>query len=295
MPFVSIIVPARNCERTIGECLTSLLALDYPKDRVEILAVDNASTDWTRQVIQRYPVRCLHEPRRGPSAARNRGIEASVGDILAFTDADCVATPMWLSELAKDFEREEIWGVAGEVAADKPQTPAQRYVAMRRPRLQETVLRLRRPFAGTGNIAFRRETFQTISCFDPMLPSGEDKDLVWRFSGAGLKLAYNPRALVLHRHRDTAWKLFVQFVGWGRGVALVHHKHRPSWSVRRELPDVDLLVALRNLVTAGLRYALRGGDRMDLYYPWFDLLRRVGLRAGALYAWLEGVAPRREP
>jgi glycosyltransferase involved in cell wall biosynthesis len=295
MPFVSIVVPARNCERTIGECLTSLLALDYPGDRVEILAVDNASTDGTRQIIERYRVRCLHEPRRGPSAARNRGIQASVGDIVAFTDADCVATPTWLRELAKHFEREEIWGVAGEVAADKPHTPAQRYVAMRRPRLQETVLRLKRPFAGTGNIAFRRETFQTISCFDPMLPSGEDKDFVWRFSGAGLKLAYNPRALVLHRHRDTASKLFVQFVGWGRGLALVHRKHGVPRSVRRELPEVDLLVALRDLVTAGLRYALQGGDKMDLYYPWFDLLRRVGLRAGALYGSVEGVARQREP
>jgi glycosyltransferase involved in cell wall biosynthesis len=93
-PFVSIIVPVYNGSRTIDALLTSLLALDYPPDQHEILIVDNKSTDDTRQRIQRYPVTLLEETEiQGSYAARNRGIEAAQGEILAFTDADCVVEP----------------------------------------------------------------------------------------------------------------------------------------------------------------------------------------------------------
>jgi mycofactocin glycosyltransferase len=295
LPFVSVVVPARNCERTIGDCLASLLQLDYPRDRLELLVVDNASTDGTSGIIRRYPVCRLQEPRRSPGAARNRGVEAGSGEIVAFTDADCVVTSGWLRELVGEFETGDVWGAAGEIAAYRPATAAERYVAMRRPKLQESVLRRRAPFPGTANVAFRRETFEQIGVFDPLLPTAEDMDFGWRFLDAGLKLSYNPRALVLHRHRDSAWKLFRQFVGWGHGAALVHRKHRPPWRLRRELPDIDLPVALRDLVAVGVRHRMRGEDATDVHYHWFDLLRRLGLRMGAFYGRLEGATWGRGP
>jgi mycofactocin glycosyltransferase len=282
-PFVSVVVPARNSERTIGACLSSLERVDYPQHRREILAVDNGSTDRTTEIIRGHPVTYLYEPRKGPSSARNRGIEASRGAILAFVDADCVASRGWLIELVRGFEDPEIWGVAGEVAAWDPETPAERYVAQRRPRLQQGVLARSRPYAGGANVAFRRQTFEAIGLFDPALPMGGDKDFGWRFSDAGLKLGYCPRALVLHRHRTTAWGLFSQCAGWGYGHALVHRKHRPPWSVRRELPDVGIAAALRDLVKGAAGYATRRGDAMSAWYPYLDLLRRVGLRLGAFY------------
>jgi len=96
MPFVSVIVPVLNGERTIRECIVSLLNMDYPVERREILVVDNDSTDRTTDIIKNFPVRYLREERRGASHARNRGIEASKGAILAFTDADCAVTTRWL-------------------------------------------------------------------------------------------------------------------------------------------------------------------------------------------------------
>ena len=89
-PFVSVIVPVRNGERTVADCLTSLLELDYPTDSREILVVDNGSTDRTAEIVQRLPVTYLLEERVGRSHARNRGIEASSSELLAFIDADCV-------------------------------------------------------------------------------------------------------------------------------------------------------------------------------------------------------------
>src|ERR671916_681647 len=113
-PFVSIVVPVLNGERTLRGCLTSLLRVDYPPDRREILVVDNGSTDRTAEIIQSFPVQYLREEQRGCSAARNRGIQASRGELIASTDADCVVSSGWLRELVQAFDEEEgVGGVAG--------------------------------------------------------------------------------------------------------------------------------------------------------------------------------------
>jgi cellulose synthase/poly-beta-1,6-N-acetylglucosamine synthase-like glycosyltransferase len=283
LPFVSVVVPARNCETTVAACLSSIAGTHYPGDRREVIAVDNSSTDRTANVVRDHPVTYLYEPRRGPAAARNRGIAASSGEIVAFIDADCIATPGWLQKLVHAFGDPEVSGVAGEVVALEAMTPAQRYVAMRRPRLQEMVLARSTPYAGTANVAFRRQTFDQVGLFDPALPVGEDKDFGWRLAEARLRLGYAPRALVYHHHPETAWKLFMQCTGWGYGHALVHRKYRPPWPVRRELPDVELGAALRAVARASARYVLGAEDPMSVWYPYLDLLRRVGLRLGAFY------------
>jgi glycosyltransferase involved in cell wall biosynthesis len=285
LPFVSVIVPARNAEETVGECLASLMRLDYDPGRREILVIDNGSSDRTVEIVREYPVCCLFESRRGPSAARNRGVQASRGEIVAFTDADCVVTTGWLRALVRGFERPEVWAVAGEIVAYPPRTPAERYVARRKARWQEPALRATRPFAVTSNAAFRRETFDRLGLFDPRLIKAQDKDFGWRFLGAGdPELAYSSEALVLHHHRPTAWKLFTQHAGWGYGAALLHRKHGLPWSVRLELrKQGELFGAIAALAAAAARHGVRGGDRRDLYDPAFEVVRRLGLRAGALY------------
>ena len=106
MPFVSVVVPVRNGERTIAACLESLLAQDYPKDKVEIIVVDNDSADHTAEIIQRYPVTYLLEREvRNPGGVRNRGMREVRGDIVAFTDGDCVAVQDWLQRGVAAFRQ----------------------------------------------------------------------------------------------------------------------------------------------------------------------------------------------
>lgn len=120
-PFVSVVVPVFNEADTIGELLVSLLALDYPTDRYEIIVVDNGSTDHTCQIVEKYPVRLLEEREtQGPAAARNKGILYAHGDIIAFTDADCVADPNWLRMLVADHEDPNIGGFAGDIKGCEP-------------------------------------------------------------------------------------------------------------------------------------------------------------------------------
>ena len=230
LPFVSVIIPVLNGERTIRDCLVSLLRMDYPPERREILVVDNGSTDRTAEIIKSLPVSYLHEDRKGASYARNRGIEASKGEILAFTDADCVVTSGWLRELVERFENEEVGAVEGETVAYPTDTPLEQFQGRtssyaRQIRLESPLA----PYVILTNVAFRREVFQRIGLFDPRFPAagGEDIDFSWRFfQEIDLALRFSPKAVVFHRHRSTVWGFFSQQMRNGRGLAVLRSKYQ---------------------------------------------------------------------
>jgi cellulose synthase/poly-beta-1,6-N-acetylglucosamine synthase-like glycosyltransferase len=97
-PRVSVVVCTHNGGRTLGQCLHSLLALDYPD--YEVVVVDDGSSDDTGEILTRFPkVRVLRQPNRGLSVARNVGLQAATGAVVAYTDSDCFADPNWLTHL----------------------------------------------------------------------------------------------------------------------------------------------------------------------------------------------------
>jgi glycosyltransferase involved in cell wall biosynthesis len=287
LPFVSVIVPVLNGEETVGDCVVSLLAVDYPVERREILIVDNGSTDRTAEIIRTYPVRYLREDRRGAAAARNRGIEESAGSILAFTDADCLVTRCWLRELVEGFTDPTIGAVEGEFADFPPVTLAQRYTARQR----RFSYRARRgsplaPYFLTGNVAFRREVFQRIGLFDTRFPAAgcEDVDLSWRFyADDGFQACYSPKAVTFHRHRATVADLYRQQVRNGRALAILHAKYpaRLRWGWRLELRAWRIVAAYGMKAAWAVGPGVRPrGDEVDRYYPWITFVRKLGLRLG---------------
>jgi glycosyltransferase involved in cell wall biosynthesis len=288
LPFVSVVVPVRNGERTIGDCIVSLLRMDYPAARREILVVDNASTDRTAEIIGGHPVRYLREERRGASRARNHGIEASRGEILAFTDADCLATRGWLRELVNGFAGQDVGGVAGEILPYPAGTAAARYAArIRHLSPQRYLRRPIFPFAVTANLAFRRGVFATVGLFDPDSPTGgESTDFCTRFFRlTSLQLRYSPQAAVFHRHRTTARNLFRQQWNYGKGHAFLYIKYRDQvpWGWRQSARvHRDLARTACALGAAGVRYTFRRQNREDLHFAYFELLRKVAIRAGFL-------------
>jgi glycosyltransferase involved in cell wall biosynthesis len=286
-PFVTIIVPVRDGERTLRDCLASLLASDYPAERREIVVVDNDSKDRTAEIIREFPVRSAWEARRGASAARNRGIELSQGEILAFTDTDCVVSRSWLRELVRGFESDGVGAVAGEIMAFPPLTGAERYMAKRVPRWQHANLAASRPSIVTASIAFRKAVFRQIGLFDPNLNRAQDTDFGWRFfRGCPLQFRYSPRAIVLHRHRATTGEFFRHQATWGYGGALIGSKYRLPSGMREELRLYRALVTrLLDLGRAAAQYARHGREWGDVEYAYFDLLCHLGRRVGAL-RWL---------
>jgi O-antigen biosynthesis protein len=273
------VVPVRNGEATIAACLQALLGQHYPADRYEIVVVDNASTDGTKEIVACYPVSYVYEPNVGRAHARNRGIAESQCEIVAFVDADCIADGEWLRELAAAFEREPVSAVAGEILADRPTRAAQRFMAQREARWQSHVLALDRPFAITANVAFRREVFEHVGPFDPVFVTAEDVDFGWRFFATGFRMSYAPIATVSHQLRRTAWQLFRQQEGLGYGRVLLRERYRlaPDYgSPTRE----DLQEAAGELLR-GVRARSRGADEQTAF-AFYELLRLASLRTGAL-------------
>jgi glycosyltransferase involved in cell wall biosynthesis len=286
LPFVSVVIPVLNGEGTIGACLSALVKSDYPKERFEIVLVDNGSTDRTAEIAQRYPVKLVSEPRRGPARARNRGIKASHGEILAFTDADCLATTGWIPELVKPFAKEDVGAVAGDILPFPPRTPAERHAARIRHLSPERYLRRPSfPFAVAANLAFRREVFTQVGLFDESSPrGGESTDICTRFfRTTGLRLELATRAVVFHRHRQSARELFWQHWGYGQGHAFLYWKYRDElpwgWKETRQV-YLDLFKTAGRLTRSSVRYVTANNGRDDLEFWYFEFLRKLSLRLG---------------
>ena len=294
LPFATVVVPVRNGEATLPDALASLIALDYPPDRHEILVVDNDSSDHTAEIIRAHPVRYLHEPRRGVSNARNRGIAEARGELIAFIDGDCVADPVWLRELVAPFDDPEVGCVAGELGHLPGDTLTERQSTRMFGAWQRYAVGSNPPYAITANAAYRREVLERIGAFDPRMPRAQDVELGLRFSErSGMRIAYAERAVVRHRHRATQLGCFRQQLGWSYGAGLVAAKYhaldgRPAPPPR--LRDVG--VSARGVaLVAGLplrRSPPTPYRRAYLEDAWFGLLRQAAWYLGAHTGILRG-------
>jgi cellulose synthase/poly-beta-1,6-N-acetylglucosamine synthase-like glycosyltransferase len=290
-PFVSVIVPVRDGESTIADCLDSVLAAEYPPDRREILVVDNGSSDGTTALIQARPVHYIREPKRGVSHARNRGIAASRGEILAFVDADCLVEPQWLTELVRPFQDPEVGAVAGNLQHVAPSTAAERQAARLLGKWQRFAFTSNPAYPITANAAYRREVIDGIGGFDPHMTRAQDVELGLRFQErSGRRLAYAERATARHRNRTTALGFFRQQLGWAYGAGLVGAKFEAMGGQPVTPPRArEITLTARGLGIVLLEWLRRRGHPEWIEDAWFELLRqlawwigaRVGLRRGA--------------
>jgi glycosyltransferase involved in cell wall biosynthesis len=297
--MITIGVAAYNAAATLPELLESLLAQEYSVDGMEIVVADNGSTDTTRTVVELYsdrgPIRLVDASnRRGPAVARNAVIAAAQGEIVAFTDADCVAHPGWLAELEEGFSDPGVGCVAGTILPGEPHTPVERYYVSRGILTQDSVLSHPfMPYAQTANAAFRRSLFDLLGGFDEELITGEDADLLWRMQlETEYRLLYRAKAVVWHRHRSSMRGLWRQTIGWGMGHALVYKKYHGLlprepwgklwWDYRRVLGLASL--SIRRWI--GVRVGrCSPGAFTDAY---LSLLFFGGVRLGRLKGSLAG-------
>jgi glycosyltransferase involved in cell wall biosynthesis len=225
-PRVSVVVCAYNAERTMDKCLASLERLNYPD--YEVIVVDDGSTDRTLAISESYPYcRIISQENHGLSVARNVGAEAAIGEIVAYTDSDCVADPDWLSYLVATMERKGLVACGGpnfpppeddlvpEAVAVSPGAPCH---VLLDDEIAEHI-------AGC-NMAFRRDVLLGIGGFDPVFrAAGDDVDICWRFQDAGHVIGYSPAATVWHFRRNTVQAYIGQQKGYGKAEALVFAKH----------------------------------------------------------------------
>lgn len=224
-PSVSVIVPAYNAQRTIDDCIRSLLELRYPVDRRELVVVDNHSRDGTAAALRAYGDRivALAEPTRGPAAARNAGLRCATGEVVAFTDADCVVEPDWLARLVAALEDPHVGIAGGTILARPPANDVQRFGEAIHDH-EKAIEVYRPPYAITMSWASRLQTLVELGGFDERFLRSEDTDLSYRVTQAGYAIAFVPDAVVYHRNEESLAGLFGE--GFAHGFYGVQARKR---------------------------------------------------------------------
>lgn len=227
-PRVSVVVCARNEERRIADCLTSLQRCPYPG--LEVVVCDDGSTDATAEIASRFPFPVLRLPHGGLSAARNVGLRSTTGEIVAYLDADASCHTEWPFHLALSFDGPQIAGTGGPNLPPPGAGWVQRAVALAPGAPMEVLVGDDRAEHVAGcNFAFRREALEAIGGFDPAyVAAGDDVDVCWKLLDAGHEIAFAPGAQVLHHRRDDVAGYLRQQRGYGKAERMLSgaHPHR---------------------------------------------------------------------
>lgn len=225
-PRVSVVVCAYNAADTLETCLASLEQLTYPD--YEIVLVNDGSRDRTSEIGHRCPrVRVIDIPNGGLSAARNVGLAAATGDIVAYTDADVSVDRDWLTFLVQPFLTSEVVASGGPNVVPPDDPPMAQSIARAPGGPTHVLLDDRTAEHVPGcNMAFRREALLAIGGFNPVyLRAGDDVDVCWRLQARGWKIGFAAAALVWHHHRSSVKAYWRQQVGYGEGETwlMAHH------------------------------------------------------------------------
>lgn len=273
LPRASVVIPVRNGGAEIERLARSLKALDYPADRLELIVVDNRSTDGTAERVAGAGVRVVRADAVASSYhARNAGWRAAAGEWIAFTDADCVAPEGWLRTLLAPPVPQNAGAILGEVVALELETPVQRlterFGIMKH---AVTMPHKRLPCFSTANVAIRRDVLERLGGFREDVRFFGDMELSWRMQlSLGVELVFRPEAAILHRHRRTWRALWRQGVQHGRGIAFMKRAYPDRYAIDPGEQAGRLAGILRALAEHGVPGAL------------FQIVWLAGMTAGYL-------------
>jgi len=201
-PLISIVIPTYNVEKHIEGCLQSLRNLDYP--HYEVIVVDGLSLDRTVEIAKKYDTRILYEEKGTRSAACNVGIKHSNGEIIAFTDADCVVERDWLRKIVRYFTNPNVAVVGGRDLTYEKDPYMAKCIGLsehHRPRPKKTAELIER-IKGC-NVAYRKNLLEETGGFNETLHYSEETELHYRIARQGKTLIFDPTITVWHRRRGT--------------------------------------------------------------------------------------------
>lgn len=244
IPSISIIIPSYNSAKTILQTIQGVLSQTFfqslssrepqtTKNEVEIIVVDDGSTDNTPSIIQSFKqIKYIRQANAGPATARNRGVRESRGEIIFFTDADCIPESDWIEKMIVHFDDPKIAVVAGSYGiANSDKILARcihREIVFRHKVLMPTLCKA----FGSYNFCIRREIFDKVGGFDPKYrhASGEDNDLSYKIIKSGCKIYFEKNSRVKHYHPEHIRKYLLEQFRHGFWRVKMYRDH-PSMSL----------------------------------------------------------------
>jgi glycosyltransferase involved in cell wall biosynthesis len=223
-PFISVVVCTYNGSATIRDTMEGLRRLDYKK--FEVIVINDGSKDNTASIVSEYPFQLINQENKGLSEARNAGIYASKGEIVAFIDDDAYPDTEWLRYLAYAFSTTGHAGIGGPNIAPGNDGPIANCVALSPGGPVHVLLtdEIAEHIPGC-NMAFKRDVLLEIGGFDPIYRSaGDDVDLCWRIQHTGRTIGFHPSAFVWHHRRNSVKAYWKQQKGYGKAEALLENK-----------------------------------------------------------------------
>lgn len=262
-PFVEIVIPTKNSEKTLEKCLSSLSDQTYPEDKYRVIIIDD-STDKTKTVISSFQeflnIKVLNA-ELGPSDKRNLGVNLSSGPYIAFIDSDCSADKNWLMKAVEYLQDKSVGAVGGPNL-----TPPDDGL------MAKCSGHILASFFGTGilgqsrwtskgktriaeknelilcNVVVRKEVFQKAGGLDSSLYPGEEINLFSKFSEMGFKLLYSPEMVVYHKRRPLFRPHLKQIFGYGKGRGQAIRKREDAFNYAQLIPTIFSLVILASPV-----------------------------------------------
>jgi glycosyltransferase involved in cell wall biosynthesis len=284
-PFFSIIVPTYNRPERLADCLKSLSRLDYPRDRFEVIVVDDGSQVKPEAVVApflgRLNVTLLTQKHSGPGAARNNGATRARGEFLAFTDSDCMPVSNWLQNMAARFAMEpdhaiggrtlnflsdNLYSTASQVIRDVVYT----YYNTHHDKMQ---------FFPSSNLAMPADRFLEIGGFDPTFTRSQDRELCDRWQHHGFQMTFAPEVLVHHAHAYTFHTFWRRYFNGGRFAFRFHQTAARRGSGRLRVDSKFYLNLFRN------RFLQERGGRA-LWVTVLLVISQVANAIGFYWEWL---------
>lgn len=231
VPFCSIIVPTHARPGQLGECLAALSRLDYPKERLEAIVVDDGGGMPLAPVLERFrgslDLKLVEQEQAGPADARNAGAALARGEVLAFTDDDCQPARDWLSRLVARLDTRRDRAAGGHTVNALRENPYARTSQLiidvgydQNNRDPEDAR-----FFTTNNLVVPTAAFHSLGGFRSGWVTSEDRDFCDRWVARGFMLTYEPAAIVYHAHRLNFRSFCRQHFAYGRGAYRFHHAH----------------------------------------------------------------------
>lgn len=224
-PTVTIIIPAYNAADTIGQCLRSIDRLDYPQDRLDVIVVDNGSTDDTVQLVRNSGHRVEILPEGNVGAVRNHGAGKASGEILAHTDSDCILPRTWLSDAVRLLSDDAGAGAVGGgcTVPDDATVLERSWVSVQAEEVKQTA------FLPGCNIVMRRKLFDAIGGFNEAISAGEDDELSVDIRRQGFHLLSARACYVCHLgYPKSLFTVLKRQIWHGRNALAIYRK---SWKM----------------------------------------------------------------